>query len=900
MLNRQPKLHRLSLVLAISSVLASTPLGAQETPAPLPPATQATDLDRIEVVGVREALFNARAQERETDVISNVVTADDAGQFSDQNVAESLQRVPGLSIDRDAGEGRRVNVRGLGPSFNPVTINGVTLATSDLDRDAVVDILPNDLLGTLTVTKTLTPDMNADAIGGAVDLRAIDPRERDTGGSARVEVGKADYADGLDPKVSALFSGRSDNFGFSIAGSYSERDVWGDIQRNRDVPLYNRLGTTNAQRTCNQGNPEPGCVLRSVRVENRFDRSERRRLGLAGNFVWRPQDGQEFFLRLIGARYKLDEERYVDRWQMGAQRATALGPGTGSFQGGTDVELRKQISFNKRNETTSLAHIGGQTRTDDWTFDYSAASSRNRLEIPQLLTGRFRIRNIGIDYVQDEDSIAIGGRRVGTGADPANPAAYAFDQVTVQTEDREDKILQANFDARRDFDWGERQGFFKAGVKGHRRDKTADREEAVGEVPGSAGINLGALPLQQVETRIPGFGFQPEGGAAEDLFRRNLFRTTNASFGNSVNEDYTVEEDVDAAYLMGSIDLAPSFSVFGGVRYEATQWSTSGFERESFENAAGVVTNTVRPISVDGREYSNLLPSVHMRWEPSETLVIRGSVSSAIVRPNFDEAAATREIQTEEVSAGVFERSFSGGNPALDPLTADQFDLSVAWYPNAETFLYAGLFYKRIDDFYVDGLLIGPDVARAGLPVGDGTRNGGFDEAEVIVNGDRATVRGIELAYEQAFVYLPGWLSGLFASVNLTLVDSEADYGPIFNNRVAALPDQADRIANVSLGWENERFTVRASANYRDEQLDIVNSNPVFDQVVSDYRTYDLNLRWNINEYLQLYFDGSNLTDEKDLTVWRGDASSGGSFPADEGGAIDFGRSYAVGMRYKF
>ncbi len=909
-MQEQAKLCRLKLVLAIGAAIATMPLAAQDSAptqssptgqqsSPQAPQDEAETLDKIEVVGVRAAIFSARSEERQTDVIANVVTADDAGQFADQNVAESLQRVPGISIDRDAGEGRRITVRGMGAQFNPVTINGVLLATSDLDRDAVVDVLPNDLLGTLTVTKTLTPDMNADAIGGAVDLRAIDPFERDEGGSLRVEAGRSQYAGGVDPKVSGAINGRIDTaaggrFGYSLSGSYSQRDLWGDIQRNRDVPRYTRIGAD-----CNQDALVPGCTLRSLRVDNRVDRSERTRYGVAANLDWMPNERQQYFLRLIGSRYERDDETYTDRWQMGATRATALGPGTGSFQGGTDVELRKQITFVERDETTLLAHLGGKTLTDNWTIDYSVGASRNTLDIPEQITGRFRVRNIGIDYVQSPDRVSISGRQRGsTFPDPNNPAAYAFDQLTVIQEDREDEIVQANIDARRDFDWNGRAGFFKFGVKTQRRDKSADREESV--TTPAAGTTLASLGLQNLETRIPNYGFQPNAGDAYALFTRTRDSTVGGGFNaNSGNQDYTVDEDIDSAYLMGSIDISPTVTLFGGARIESTDWRTRGFQVETIDPLVGSDVNLVTPIDNINTGYTDVLPSLHLRWEPNDKIVVRGSLSTAIVRPNFDEASATTVVTTRQISTG-FQRTYTGGNPLLDPLTAKQADLSIAWYPSETTFLYAGLFYKRIDDFYIQGQLIGADVARVGLPVGNDTINGGFDIANVFLNGDRATVRGLELGYEQAFVNLPGWFGGLFVSGNLTLVDSEANYGAAFNFREAPLLDQADRIANLSLGWENERFTFRVSGNYRDEQLDVINSRPYLDQVLTDFFSVDVDIRWNINDSLQLYFDAANINNEKDLTVWRGDASSGGAFPADEGGAVDFGRSYALGLRYRF
>ncbi|NJR44268.1 TonB-dependent receptor [bacterium] len=167
----------------------------------------------------------------------------------------------------------------------------------------------------------------------------------------------------------------------------------------------------------------------------------------------------------------------------------------------------------------------------------------------------------------------------------------------------------------------------------------------------------------------------------------------------------------------------------------------------------------------------------------------------------------------------------------------------------------------------------------------------------MILNGKKAKVRGAELAFEQAFVDLPGWWSGLFVSGNLTVLDSESDVGILRPGERLPLADQADRIANLSLGWENDAFTARVSGNYRSEQLDTLSSNPQLDQILQDYFGIDLNFRYNINERLQAYLDISNLNNRKDATVFRGDGT--GAIPADEA-VNDFGRSYGLGIRWNF
>jgi TonB-dependent receptor len=872
--------------------------GAQATATINVSAGDATALSVVEVTGVRAAIFSARAQERANDTVSRVITADRVGQFADQNVAESLQRLPGLTIDRDGGEGRRINVRGLGPLFNPVSLNGMRIGTSDLDRDAVVDLLPNDLLGTVTVMKTLTPNMMADAIGGAVDLRAIDPFERDPGGQVRLEASRQDYAGSTDPRFNAVYTDRIEGdafgrFGYSVAMSYSDRSLEGDVIRNRGTPRYSRVGGE-----CTLAS-EPGCFLRSERIENRLDFSERERIGASVNLEWQPNDGQSLYLRLIDSRFEQSNQTFNDRWQVATNSAVTIGPQVGSFR---NSELRKQVGVLERDERSWMGQLGGSTRLDSWTFDYFAGISRNTLDIPENLNGRFRVRGITIDVAQTPNVSYVSGRP-GTAAtsNPANPANFAFDQLTLIEEFRDDDIQMAVFDATRYMEWGERYGSIKFGANLSRRDKEVDRQETVGNPAATGGVGnvtLANLTLRNFDTRIPNWGFHPDGREALDLFRRAR-GVLLPSVVNSAAEDFSVEEDVNSIYLMGTIDWTETVRLIGGVRYEDTKWLTSGKELETFDPLVGNDVLSVRDLPTVENTYGNLLPSMHLRWEPDDTQVVRASVSSAIIRPNFDEGSATRQVTTAEIlgAPGTFRRTVAGGNPLLDPLRALQFDLSWAWYPDESTFVYAGVFGKRIKDFFVDGEFLGADVARLGLPVGNGTRNGGFDVARVILNGDTATVRGVELAFERAFVELPGVWSGLFVAGNYTWLDSESEVPLLRPNETLPLIDQADRLANLSLGWENEQFTFRVSGNYRGEQLDILSSNPVLDEILAPWFAYDVNLRWNITPEWQLYFDAANLDARKDATRYRGDVN--GTFASDEA-VNDFGPSYGLGLRFTF
>ncbi|MGL6291046.1 MAG: TonB-dependent receptor domain-containing protein, partial [Silanimonas sp.] len=444
-------------------------------------------------------------------------------------------------------------------------------------------------------------------------------------------------------------------------------------------------------------------------------------------------------------------------------------------------------------------------------------------------------------------------------------------------------------------------GRLKFGLKANRRDKDVDRQETSGNPSGAGGVpatTLAGLPVYTPGTRLPGFGVMPGSNEAQALFRASL-GALSPQVTNSAAQDYGVSEDVDAAYAMANIELGQNVELITGVRLERTTWVTNGNEVETIDPLVGADVLTVRGVAGVRNEYDNFLPSIHLRWEPRSDMVVRAALTSAVIRPNFDEGSATRSVTSRELigAPGTYFRTSSGGNPQLNALTAKQFDLSLGWYPDESTFLYAGVFLKDIEDFYVNGQFVGADVVRAGLPVGNGTLTGGFDLANVVLNGDEATVRGVEVAFEKSLVELPGWASGLFVSGNVTLLDSEASVGILRPGEKLPLPDQADRIANLSVGWENERFTFRVAGNYRGEQLDTVSSNRDLDQIVQDYVSVDVNLRWNVVDNLQLYFDATNLNERKDVTVFRGDAS--GPFPADEA-VNDFGRSFALGAIYRF
>jgi TonB-dependent receptor len=227
-------------------------------------------------------------------------------------------------------------------------------------------------------------------------------------------------------------------------------------------------------------------------------------------------------------------------------------------------------------------------------------------------------------------------------------------------------------------------------------------------------------------------------------------------------------------------------------------------------------------------------------------------------------------------------------------MVADQFDASWAWYPTRDTALQIAVFHKAITDYHID--IRTNNIAETNIQLPAGISNVFPFGISTTINGGKATISGAELSYSQNFTQLPGLFSGLFAEGNLTLATSEADVA-LRPNETFAFPGQADVTANLSLGWENEVFSVRASGTHTGERLQGLASEArkFEDRYRKAYTQFDVNLRWNINDTFQVYADGINLNAAKEVRYYVGGAG-GNVFERVQ----DFGSTYQVGVRAKF
>lgn len=845
--------------------------------------------EEIVVSGQRGALNEAIQAERDADVLKNIVTADDVGQFGDQNTAEALQRLPGVNIERNEGEGRTVSVRGLPSSFTQVTVNGARLGTSEADSSTVaLDVIPSDLLGSIEVSKTYTPDMDGDTIGGAVELKSLSAFDKqDDVTTMRIQGAAGEYAKTVGPTVSGSLARKfaDDTLGIALTASYSKRFVEGDDLRNED----------GFQRLARNGE----VFLYPREVNQRFEVGDRERLGGTLNIEYRPRDGQEYYLRAQLTRLDDNDIRIQSQWQ--TERATGseiqeIAPGGGRF---IDVRLRNQIFFQPTVDR-QFAISGGHANTLgalEWSsqLDYS----RSRWTQRDGLRGRFQIDDIGQIVTYDRDSAFTEFFRDRTRPDPFDLTQYRFQNLLFIEEVRLDEI----FTARTDLRWKVSDtASLQTGIKYRNRDKSADKEEYNAD-PSAFGIDrrLSEFPLLERQPRMQTFGPFPALTEARDLFisardqllgQPGFFRADN-----SAASDFSVGEDVLAGYLMGRFDLSDRFQIIGGVRIENTKFASTGFflEADGEGNAGG---GPVVPIFLGTaeREYTDWLPSMVMRWDATDNLLVRASYGKGVKRPDFDDASNRQRVSFDTTNPANT-RDLVAGNPNLKALTSHNFDLSVSFYPSRTAVLQAAVFHKEISNFFID---FETDVlAQAPITIPTSV-NPNFRSIETVINGDKAQITGLELSYSQTFPQAPGILSGLFVSGNLTLADSKAGTSTRPGLDLP-FPGQADFTANFSLGYEDDRFSLRGSVNHRGETLAGISGTTFADvegfpqdRYRAAYTQYDVNVRFNVTDWLQLYADAINITGEKDIRYYVGN-----NFPLYER-VQDFGATYQVGARMTF
>ena len=780
-----------------------------------------TRLGDVVITGVLQGQQRALNQQKSADNIKNIVSADQIGRFPDPNVAEALQRVPAVNIERDQGEGRYVLVRGLAPQFTNISINGEQIPSPEADvRYVALDAVPADQLASIEVSKALTPDMDGDAIGGSVNLitRTAQSEKLSINGSGLIGynnlVQKANFQGSLELSKRFL----DNKLGIMLNSSYYETD----------------RGSDNWERD------ESELALRDYTLL-------RTRTGLSSTIDYKFTDRSEIYFRTIYNRFTDREQRrqYVFLPNVDNSPFEA-----NEIERYTKDRLEKQIvtSFN----------LGGKHTFDKLNLDYEVAYASGIQDTPY---------DVEIGTVAEVDELSTDfGSNINFPKFTVNGlphtsrqnvyldnSIYEFNELVIGKTYAKDVNKTAKVNIGIPYSIGENQSLFKFGAKVRMKEKSYQVNEDVFEWEGDD------YTLDQFD-----------GGLVDDNFLdgrytlranadpKKVIEHFNANRGGyaldvpgkitaEATESYTATEDVYAGYAMTKIQMS-KLMLLGGVRVEHTKVNYKSYYPVDEED---VLT------SEGGTDYTYVLPQVHARYQIDNNTNLRAAITRSYARPNFSDIVPSQEINTADGEGTI-------GNPKLIPVSATNFDLLGEHYFGTVGILSGGVFFKQLNNFIYTRTFESNEYPGSDGQVLDLSQS---------QNGDQATLFGFELAYQQNLTFLPGFLKGFSIYANYTYTSSNAkiqgrgDDAP--TKEEIRLPGQAKSVGNLSVAYDLKRVNVRLSSNFNGEYLSEVGDEAAEDLYVNNRLQFDATATVTVTPNLRVFAEFLNITNQP-FEVYQG------------------------------
>lgn len=846
MQNKSP----LGLAISLSLLVLSTAPAVAAASGELAGAAAATELDRVEVRPQLESQTRAVDLKRSSDAIQDAVSSDAMGVYPDKNVAESLQRLPGVSVTRDQGEGRFVVVRGLDANLNSVSIDGIAVGTpEDSSRAAPLDVIPSDSTERLRVVKSPTPDMPGDAIGGAILVESASAFDRD-GRSLRgkIEASHQDLSGHTSPKAAFNYSEVfADTFGVALGVNYQNRKFESD---NSEVEYGEFDGGSEGELFANS-------------LQHRKYEIERKRIGANLNFDWRPSEDSQYYLRTLYSQFDDAETRQRTIFNFGDGEVTALGNNQFRVDDLPADAIQKRMRYRTKKENTFAASLGGENRLTNAVLDYKVGYTRTEERVNDEMEARFEYNGDDLAATVDQNSGIP--RYTLSDASWMDNGNYDFDRFVLSPKRVDDKEHSAQVNIRFDGD----NSSYKFGLLGRWRDRDVDTDERE--------LRVGPdVALSDWTTSTP----DHRGGSLGQGMSSDAMRRYWAQFGNqysarpqdvganamtSLEEDYTASEDIFATYAMGTWDVG-NLRIIGGVRVENTQFQATG---NQVDVAANGRSYTVTPLTAD-RSYTNVLPGLHLRYDAGSDWVLRAAANKTVSRPSFGDIAPRIGYNRGDEEVRL-------GNPELDPYESKNVDLSFERYIGSTGILSLGLFHKSIDGYIVN-TVSDSDPEYPGFEV---TR---------VINGDKAKVYGAEFNWQQQLSFLPAGWDGLLVGASGTWL--ETDFDPGLDGRADedfTLPRASKHVYSAHLGYEKAGFSTRIAAVYRSEYLDTLGDSRAYDIFVAPNTQLDFSLDYKITSNVSVYFEAQNLLD-KPLELYQGVRSR--TLQNEE-----YGRTYALGLK---
>jgi TonB-dependent receptor len=807
-----------------------------------------TTLKGVMVLGDRlKGQAKALNQQKNGTNIANIISADQIGRFPDANLGDALKRVPGVTMQNDQGEARNIIIRGLAPQFNAVTLNGDRIPSAEGDNRLVqMDLIPSDMVQTVEVNKTITADMEPDAIGGSVNLvtRSAPNKFRLSGTTS---LGYNAIRGGQLANVAFVAGGRlfkkklgivvSGNINDNVYGSDNVEAVWSQTAKGVAYVSQHDIRVYDVRR-----------IRRSLQTTIDYKINNKNTITLSGMYNWRDDWENRYRLRMRDIAPTLNANGDVTGYRGRARIET---------KGGIDNDRVRSARLEEQKVKQASAkgeHIIKNGIKVNWSSSYSTASEFRPNE--RYFDFQNAVVPVNMDIANPEQP------NITFVTQPAT-STYAFRRLwelngrTDETEWNNKINIKIPLELFKGL-----KTEFKAGGRFAR--KTKERNNIYTQYNRTAATNAALANLSVV----PNFdatnsnflgGKKYAAGTFVDpgyLGGLNLYNTNNFTPQDRPEEyltgNYYATENIWAGY--GSIDqqINSRLSINAGLRLENTYLNYI---------ANSLVNNTAgQKINVRPQAFKNVLPSFVIKYATPNDVVIRAAYSSTIARPAFFDLAPYLIINPSD-------NEIRSGNTNLRPTVSNNVDVMFEKYFKSVGLISAGVFYKRLNNFFYtlrDNAFTTAKFAAEfpnftnPIPAG---QNWIFTKP---FNGDNLDLYGFEVAFQRQLDFLPGAWKGLGVYVNYTYTKSSGNiFTPTGIQRSGvALPGTAPHIVNASLSWENKKFLARIALNYTADYVDELGNDNFNDRFYDNQLFLDFNTSYTIKPKLRWFFEMNNITNQ--------------------------------------
>jgi iron complex outermembrane receptor protein len=839
----------------------------------------------------RESIATAQTIKKNNTGFVDAIVASDIAEFPDNNLAESLQRIPGVAISRAGGEGRNITVRGLGPGFTTVRLNGMETISTTGGTDAVggnnrgrgfdFNTFSSDLFSSLTVRKTNSAEVQEGSLGATVDLKAAQPFDYDDFVfTASGQLGYNDLSEETDPGASILVSNTfaDGKFGALFSLSYSERNVKdeGSSTVRWDNVSSQRFGFSNGVAINAANEINTAFRPRIPRYDSYIHEMER--LGSSLSLQFRPTDTTEISVDGLWAKFDANRQEIFMQGSLNGNWVNTANVLDYAIAGNTlvyaDIANARLLSENRYDEMSTDFSQGTitlkQEFTDNFRLNAMVGKTRSDYDNPIQNTLLMQADNqrFTYDYRDYDDPLLTFGSAAYNKASWVATGVRQRPQTTVN----ENTAGSASFE----FDFNENLTL-KVGTD--YKDFTFSTDQFAFASEGANGVNIQSNPDFITEYNA-GMGdgqpwLIPNRALIMDSY--NLFDLPLVPNYGSVyevgEETLGVFAQLDFQFELGSMPVRGDI----GVRRFETDQTSSGWLNGSLASRTYVTVE---------HDYSDTLPALNISIEPIEDVVVRAAYSEGISRAGLGQI-----VPAVNVGVAGSNLTIAGANPLLEPTKAKSYDLGAEWY-FAEGGLIAVTLFKKEIESHIQTLRSTPVYTQTGLPVEaavsacttQGAALGGYGPScnenipwnfSAPANGPGGDLDGYEISYQQPFTFLPGFWSNFGLLAAYTAVDSDLDYLNTDGAVQATKPliNLSDETTSVTLYWENEVISGRVSVASRSGYLTTpIGRNGNEEEGTNETVNVDASFSYQATDRLKFTFEALNLTDEVD-DQWVGTES---------------------------